>query len=574
MSRRISQERAERIVRQFHRYEEDFAQRGIDRRRLLRMIAAGSAAATVLPVLVAAGAVTHRDVAAATARQNPPGGTPTRGGTIIIGTLGEANTINPLLPNQTEDIWRSKMLYGEFIELDPVSLEPRPNIAQEWTVSEDGREFTFKLRPNVTFSDGKPLTAADIEFTLYGILKKEVASPLVPGFLMIEGAQEYHDGTATAMSGITVVDDHTITMRLTEPNAVFLTSLRGVRPLPKHLLDGKDLVNDPFFQKPIGAGPFVFKSWTTGQDFVAERNPTYWEEGKPYLDGFTHRVIADSQTLVIALQTGQIEGSDYALPTRAEDLRQVPNLEVLVVPPGKDINGWSFGQKNNEKLADARVRRAIAMALDARVFASDFLLGLGSPATGPVPATHWAYNKNLQPIPYDPAAAKGLIEEAGASGMTLRCTTNAGNVLREDWVTFTQQGLGEIGITVEPDIKEWAQVVASATDGSFEAICPTFAPVLVDPDDLYESLHSASPQNVYGYANPQLDALLEEGRQTLDQGKRKAVYDQVQALLLEDVPVYWAWDRPFIYVTTKAFQGYENNLLTLFQELEDWWKPA
>lgn len=574
MSRRISQERAERIVRQFHRYEESFAQRGIDRRRLLQMIAAGSAAGTVLPVLVGAGVVTGPDVAAATARQNPPGGTPTRGGTIIIGTLGEANTINPLLPNQTEDIWRSKMLYGEFIELDPVSLEPRPNIAQEWTVSEDGREFTFKLRPSVTFSDGTPLTAADIEFTLYGILKKEVASPLVSGFLMIEGAQEYHDGTAPAMSGIKVVDDYTITMRLTVPNAVFLTNLREVRPLPKHLLDGKDLVNDPFFQKPVGAGPFVFKSWTTGQDFVAERNPTYWEEGKPYLDGFTHRVIADSQTLVIALQTGQIEGSDYALPTRAEDLRQSPNLEVLVVPPGKDINGWSFGQKNNEKLADPRVRRAIAMALDTEVFASDFLLGLGTPATGPVPPNHWAYNKDLQPIPYDPAAAKGLIEEAGASGMTLRCTTNAGNVLREDWVTFTQQGLAQIGVTVEPDIKEWAQVVASATDGSFEAICPTWAPVLIDPDELYESLHSTSPKNVYGYANPQLDALLEEGRQTLDQGKRKAIYDQVQVLLLEDVPVYWAWDRPFIYVTTKAFQGYENNLLTLFQELEDWWKPA
>src|SRR5690606_34900940 len=236
------------------------------------------------------------------------------------------------------------------------------------------------IHEKATFSDGTPLTADDIEFTIYGILKKEVASVHVPRFLPIEGAAAYNEGSADTISGIEVVDDKTIKIRLEEPSAAFLVNLRHLRPLPKHLLDGKDLRDDAFFQSPVGAGPFMFKSWSTGQDFVAERNPYYWEEGKPYLDSFTHRVIPDAQTLVVSLQTGQIAGTDYAQPTMVDDLKAQSNLQVITVPPGKDINGWSFSQKNVEELRDVRVRRAIAMSLDTEAFASDFLLGLGTPA--------------------------------------------------------------------------------------------------------------------------------------------------------------------------------------------------
>lgn len=590
MRRPMTEQRAQTIVRQFHRYEAYFAERGVDRRRFLRMIAAGSAAATVLPVLVACGAASDDEVADATATTATGGGatpgatgtqatgtqgadgTPTRGGTILIGSLSEAQTINPLLTNETESQWRCKMIYDEFVELNPVTLEPRPNIAENWELSGDGKEYTFTIRQNVTFHDGKPLTAEDIAFTFHGIMKKEVASPFVPRFLPIVGAEEYNSGSADRISGIEVVDDHTLKIRLTEPYAAFLANLRWVRPLPKHLLDGKNLTDDAFYQSPIGAGPFKFKSWTINQDFVAERHDGYWQEGKPYLDGFTHRAIPDNQTLVIALATGQIEGSLYALPTQAEELRQHSNLAVIQVPPGKDINGWGFGQKNNEVLRDVRVRRAIIMAIDTETFVSDFLLGLGRVAVGPVPSPHWAFNKNLKPLPYDPAQAKQLIDEAGVSGATIRAIVNAGNHLREDWLTFSQQSLAEIGITLQPDIKEWTQVVKEGTDGTYEISCPIWSSVTVDPDELFTTLHSQSPRNVSGYANSEVDDLLEQGRVELDMARRKEIYGRLQEILIEDAANFWAWDRPFIDVTTTAFHGYEPNTISLFQELEDWWK--
>jgi len=588
VARRISQERAETIVRQFYRLEEYFGRQGVSRRQLLRMIAKGSAAATVLPVLVACGAASDKDVAEATAPAGgsttatsvpgspttggtqPPSGNGKRGGTIIIGTLGEAQTINPLLVNETEGTWRCRMMFGEFVQLDPETLKPVPGIAKEWTISDDGREYTFTIQDGVTFSDGTPLTAEDIEFTLYGILKKETASPHLARFLPIAGAQAYNEGTTDTVSGIQVVDDKTIKITTEEPFAAFLVNLRHLRPLPKHLLDGKDLREDAFFQNPVGAGPFAFKSWSTGQDFVAVRNEYYWEEGKPYLDGFTHRVIPDAQTLVISLQTGQIHGTDYAQPTQAEDLKQQENLVVLTVPPGKDINGWSFGQNHNEALRDKRIRRAIAMALDTETFASDFLLGLGTPANGPIARGNWAYHEGLEPIPYDPAEAKRLVEEAGATGLTLSFTTNAGNHLREDWLTFTQQSLSEIGINVQPDLKEWSQVVQAGTEGTFDVICPTWAGATYDPDELFDALGTGKARNVFGYSNPEFDEVMQQGRTTFDIEERARIYARAQEILLEDVPVFYAWDRPFIYVVSKDYEGYVNNIITLFQDLQNW----
>jgi peptide/nickel transport system substrate-binding protein len=587
----VSPERADLIVRQFHRYEAYFARFGVDRRHFLRMIAMGSAAAVVLPVLEACGATTPAETAQATAKPaaqptaaaqptTAPAAQPTQaasttstaksGGRIIIGTLGEAQSINPLLANETEGQWRDKLLFEELVEIDLETLKPAPNIAKDWQISDDATQYTFNLRDDVKFSDGQPLTANDVSFTLHAILKKEVASVHAPRFNGIKGAQQYSSGEAETISGIQVVDDHTLKVTLDQPNAAFLSNLRWVRPLPKHLLDGKDLVNDPFYQSPVGAGPFMFKSWTNGQDFVADRNPNYWESGKPHLDGFIHRVIADSQTLVIALQTGQIEGSEYALPTQADQLKSTGNLVVIVKPQGVDTNGWSFGQKTNPALKDARVRRAIAMALDTNRFSTDFLLGLGKPARSPIPPGMWAYDDTLQPIPFDPAQAKQLLADAGQSNLKVRLTTNAGNHFREDWVTFTQQSLSDIGVTVVPDVKEWTQVVKEGTDGTFEMICPTFAGVLVDPDELYLPLYSTSPRNVMGYSNPQMDQLLDQGRQTADLDKRKQIYAQIQQIINQDVSSFYAWDRPFVSVTSNKYTGYKNTILSFFNELEDW----
>src|SRR5215213_5156981 len=190
---------------------------------------------------------------------------------ILIGTLGEAKTINPFLTDESEGDWRCKMLFDEFVRANPATYASEPGLASEWTI--DDLTITFTLRPNATFSDGSDVTADDVVFTIKGMMAKETGSSRQAKFLAIAGAQEYADGAATDVSGLKVVDAKTLEVTLARPDAPFLYNLRFIFVVPRAALDGKSLTDDSFFQNPIGAGPYVFESWTTGADFVATRNP-------------------------------------------------------------------------------------------------------------------------------------------------------------------------------------------------------------------------------------------------------------------------------------------------------------
>lgn len=500
-------------------------------------------------------------------------GEPRQGGEIIIGTLGEAQSINPFLTNETEGQWRCNMLFDQFVIIDPKTYEVRPKLAKEWTASDDATEFTFTLQDEILFSDGTPLTTEDISFFIHGVLEPGSTSPFVARFIDIDGAEAYNNGEADTISGVEIVDERTITIRLSEPNAAFLVNLEHIRPVPAAQLEGKSLTDDPWFQAPVGAGPFRFVEWQTGADFVAERNENYWQPGKPYLDRFIHRTIADSQTLVLALETGEIDASNYPAPTVAETLQAVESLEVMV-PPFTQPDGWSFNLQH-EQLAIMEIRQAICHALNMEQFAADFLLGLGDVGVGPLAPDNWAFNTDLEPIPYDLDRARELMEAAGYpdGGFSIEFTTNQGNILREDFLTFTQAALSELGIDVVANLAEWTQVVNAATNGSFEAICPTWSGAIVEPDELYLTLHSESARNVYHYSNAEVDQLLEDARASVDQEARKEMYWRVQEILMEEVPIFWAWYRPFIHVVNKRFAGYVDSNLTggLFVGLENWY---
>lgn len=500
-------------------------------------------------------------------------GEPRQGGEIIIGTLGEAQSINPFLTNETEGQWRCNMLFDQFVIIDPKTYEVRPKLAKEWTASDDATEFTFTLQDEILFSDGTPLTTEDISFFIHGVLEPGSTSPFVARFIDIDGAEAYNNGEADTISGVEIVDERTITIRLSEPNAAFLVNLEHIRPVPAAQLEGKSLTDDPWFQAPVGAGPFRFVEWQTGADFVAERNENYWQSGKPYLDRFIHRTIADSQTLVLALETGEIDASNYPAPTVAETLQAVESLEVMV-PPFTQPDGWSFNLQH-EQLAIMEIRKAICHALNMEQFAADFLLGLGDVGVGPLAPDNWAFNTDLEPIPYDLDRARELMEAAGYpdGGFSIEFTTNQGNILREDFLTFTQAALSELGIDVVANLAEWTQVVNAATNGSFEAICPTWSGAIVEPDELYLTLHSESARNVYHYSNAEVDQLLEDARASVDQEARKEMYWRVQEILMEEVPIFWAWYRPFIHVVNKRFAGYVDSNLTggLFVGLENWY---
>jgi peptide/nickel transport system substrate-binding protein len=488
---------------------------------------------------------------------------------IIIGTLGDASTINPLLAGDSEDEWRCKMLYDELVRQDPVDYSPKPGIASEWSI--DGLTYTFTIQPNAKFSDGSDLTAEDVAFTIKGFLTKEVGSPKLDRFTLIEGAGAFGDGSADDVSGIKVVDPKTIQITLSQQDASFLYSMRYVWVLPKDLLEGKSLTDDPFFQNPVGAGPYKFVSWSANADFVATKNEHFWEAPKPAITQFTHRVIADSQSLVIALQSNEIDGSNYPNPIGRDLLEQNPDLD-LIVPPFGAPNGWYFNLEN-EHLAKKDVRRAIAMALNAEQFAADSLLGLGAPGLGPIAPDSWAHDPTLTPIPFDPEGAKALIDASGSAGAQITFSVNQGNIFREDWLTYTQQALQEIGIEVIPELVDYATHVTAVTGNhDFQVTGVDFTGAASDPGLLALQFKTGASGNYAGYSNPELDTLLDEARATPEIEAAKPIYAQIQAILMDDLPAHWAWYRPFLHAVNKAkFANYvDSGDYALFYTLKDW----
>ncbi|MBX6754837.1 MAG: ABC transporter substrate-binding protein [Thermorudis peleae] len=502
-------------------------------------------------------------------KQATPAGQPKQGGQIIIGTLGEAQTINPFVSNESEGNWRVKMLFDQFVRLKLDTLEPKPGLAKSW--QRDNLTYTFQIQDNAKFSDGTDLTADDVAFTIKGILAKATASPRQSRFLSIQGAKAYAAGSADDVAGIKVLDPKRLQITLEQPDASFLINLRYVSPVPKRLLEGKDLSaksQDPFFQKPIGAGPFKFVSWTVGGDFVAERNPYYYEQGLPYLDRFTHRVIADAQSLANALLSGDIDGSLYPTPATYQQLKNNANLTVIV-PPFTQPDGWLFNLKH-PYLSKKEVRQAVAYALDMNQFANDSLYGLGKPGRGPIAPSNWAFDDSIQPWPYDLDKAKQLLQQAGPPPSDIEFLANKGNIPREDFLTYTQQQLEKIGWKIKASVIEWTVLVTRTINKNFDVSQATFVGATIDPGDLAIQFMTNGSQNYASYSNPQLDTLLDQARKELDTQKAKDLYKQIQRILLDDLPAYWAWYRPFLHVIKKQFAGYVPTVETggIFAELE------
>jgi peptide/nickel transport system substrate-binding protein len=498
---------------------------------------------------------------------------------ITIATLGDAQSINPFLTNESEGDWRCKMLFEQFVRVAPDTYAPTQGLglAESWTLED--LTYTFTINANAKFSDGSDVTADDVAFTILGHLNPATGSPRQSKFTSIAGAEDYAGLSATpsatpvdSVSGLEVVDPKTLKITLATPDASFLFNLRYVFTVPKAQLEGKDLAADAWFQAPIGAGPFVFSSWNTGGDFVANKNPNYYQEGKPALDGFIHRVIADANTIVLSLQSGEIDGSVYPAPTLKDQLEQIEDVEILI-PPFNSPNGWMFNL-NNEWLAKKEVRQAIAMAINVEQYAADSLLGIGTPGVGPIAPGSWAFDPELKPLPYDPTAAKALLDSVGfPAGTKIRFCVNQGNVLREDWLVLSQQALKEIGIEVDAQLLEYATLVEDVTvNGDYDATGVDFAGVTADPGELYDQLLTGAAGNYMNYSNPALDDLLKQARVELDMEAAKALYKQIQAIVVDDVPDYFAWYRPFLHVINKRFTGYTGSNMEegVFYTLEDW----
>jgi peptide/nickel transport system substrate-binding protein len=462
---------------------------------------------------------------------------------ILIGINGDGQSVNPLYGSDSSTVFRTDQISEPLVFLDWETLEPIPWLAESWEISDDGRTYTFTLREGPQWPDGTPLTAQDFEFTLETIISPDYTGPWQGLYADIVGADAKIAGDADEVEGIEVIDDRTFELNLNEPNAAFLViAARNLKPIPRHLLEGETLtLEHPFMLDPIGVGPYRVAERLPGDHTTLELKDNYWGGVEPVCARtITERIIPDMEALASAIESGSVDQMNPLEPRYILRFNDNPDINVNQVPASIQDGLWF--NLENEYLASKEVRQAIAMTVNPQEFADTVLGGVQAPAFSPLAPASWAYDASIQQPEQNLERARELLEEAGyGDGFTVTIRTNAGNTTRERMATYLQAQLAEIGITAEVEFQEWSTFFTRVVDGDYDIVVLSSTAGIPDPDTMYNIFHSEAAGNWSNYSNPEVDSLLEQARASTDQAERVDLYHQVQEILVEELPMTWAY---------------------------------
>ncbi len=480
---------------------------------------------------------------------------PTRGGVFTMPLFGNP-TMWPMVGG-VNNVLANKTLYSCLIKYDPVDLHPTGDLAESWSVSDDGLVWTFKLKKNVKWHDGHSFTAHDVKFSFDLFINPKVT------FL--------RKATFKDVMKNEVVDDYTFRLYMKKPFASFATILGYlINILPKHKLENlspKELLNpEEFLRHPIGTGPFKFKEFVPGSHLKVVANKDYYD-GAPYIDAVIYKIIRDIDAQIAQLQTGQLD-MIILEPHQVPAVEKNPNIYISLA---KQVNYQYISINNRNPLfRDKRVRQALTYGIDKEAILKNVYKGMGEICTGPInPILSWVYNPKVKRYPYDPEKAKALLKEAGwtpgtggvlhnKEGKPFHVTllVDKGNPVREQLAVVAQEYWRKIGIDVRIKGMEFIQVLRA-----FRKLPPDYEMLVMwyitPPDpDILDFYHTGSPMNNYAYSNPEADKLLEEGRQTFDRQKRIEIYKKLQEIIAEDPPVVYLYYPKEIRALSKRVKNY------------------
>ncbi|UGQ11555.1 ABC transporter substrate-binding protein [Yinghuangia sp. ASG 101] len=444
--------------------------------------------------------------------------------------LGDARGLNPYTASTLPQGDGSKLsaLYDVLVWSDPATGTVRPQLAESLLPDREASVWTLSLRDGITFTDGAALDAEAVKKAWEKHLDKKLQSAAA--------------STVEPLT-LTVVDRLRLSIRLPSPNANFdrtVARLLNYVPSPRTLASDTALAASN--TAPVGAGPFKLREWVPGDHMTFERNPDYWQHGKPYLDTVTMRISKDTSKDVQAIDDGD---ADLALTVDPVQFELAKDRGLAVADIG--LSGGlsiAFNTRPNRPLADPALRRAIALSLDTEDIDRVFYAGKGRPAKGIFESTSPLGNIQLSLPQNDPAQAAALFAQAMDNGRKPITTTYAvpntprsvqmARYFKDKIETASSRMLTVDIVAVNlPDVFQRVQV-----DTDFDLT--TSALAADDPEPtLYQFLHSKSGvPNMTGYQNPKVDAALDAARLSTDRTTRSEAYTRMQVELITDMPLF------------------------------------
>lgn len=467
----------------------------------------------------------------------PRADAPRYGGVLIYAKGKDATRLDPADINEAESATVTENLYNGLVRFKKDSTAIEPALATRWDVTEGGKTYTFQLREGVKFHDGTPFDARAVKISF-----DRQAHPQ-PGQVFEYWANFF----APTVRDVQVLAPHRVRIRLKTPDATFLSNLAiaSMAIISPAALSkwGVDIA-----RHPVGTGPFRFVKWVQGERLVLEANPDYWD-GRPYLDKLIFKPVPENAVRLLELEVGEVQGMDGINPDDVGRIEADPEL-VFHSQAGLNVGYLAL---NNLKppFDDARVRRAVALAIDKPALVKAFFAGgkLGEGAIVPMPPTIWGFNHRLKDLPHDPAAAKRLLAEAGyPNGFDMELWSLP--VVRpympqgQRTAEAIQQSLAQVGIRARITTYEWGTYLDKVGKGDHQAALIGWVGDFGDPDNfLYTLLDAANARpgggatNYSFYRGEAVHRLLTRARTTLDPLARKRLYEEAQTLIQADTPM-------------------------------------
>ncbi len=500
---------------------------------------------------------------------------PKKGGMVVIAELGDNETLNPILSENSSETEVEQCIFSALYRTDQDTDYVLDLLAAMPT--QKGLTYSYTLKKGVLFSDGHEVTAEDVKFTYETIMNPKVPVPSRDGWDKIKSFVIPTVAEKDPKTGKTrqVPDKYHFTITLKEVYARYDLLWANTFIVPKHILEKEMAENaakksenllekgGKFSRNPIGSGPFVLKEWKADQYTLLERNPKYYraKEGMPYLDKILFKVIPDSNTQLTQLRTGEVDATQIQ-PAKYNDAMRIPSAKVYKNPAYIyayimcNFNDPNDLAKPHPILSDKRVRQALDYAYPREMVVEKVLENVGYPAYSNLPPISWAYNKDVSKPHFDPERAGKLLDEAGwvmsadgyryKDGKKLQLTfyTNAGNKTREQVGVICQEYWKKIGVDLLLKYVDFATLTGDYMDNrKFDLLMIAWVSS-ADPDS-YSLWHSKQiptkengmeGQNYVGYVNPEMDKLMEDGLKNDDKQTRKKIYFRMQEILAQDVP--------------------------------------
>ncbi|HEY8382046.1 MAG TPA: ABC transporter substrate-binding protein [Microvirga sp.] len=428
-------------------------------------------------------------------------------------------------------------------------LSVGPGLAESWTVSPDGKTYTFKIRSGVKFHDGSAMDANDAAATFRRVQSKEIASPLASRLASVES--------------VTATDAQTLELKLKEPAAPLLSSLATIAIVPAEVETNKDALQ----KAPVGTGPFKFQEWQPNGFIQLAKHDGYWQSGAPKLSGVKFNIVPESATRQVGLTNGQYALLPNIDAATALQLKGKPNvklaetLELAYTLIGMNVSKPPFD--------NPKVREALNTAINRQEIVDAALFGAGVPG-GPLSPALKAWAVDVKEYPCykaDPAKAQALLKEAGvATPVTVTMSVLPRQDIK-DIAQVVQEQLNKAGFKVELKNQELGQFIQDWRNSNFDLFASTNAGN-VDPDEyFFRTFRTGGSTNVFKFSDPEIDRLLDQARSSQDQAARKTAYDQVQKRLACSGPAAHLTYGTLFSASRPNLQGYEvmanRSLMTL-----------